>query len=324
MFITGVEDDAVEDFDQEEDDESEFSEEEEEEIIEEEEESLLEIPENEDSRADGIGHDEEASRGNDEEDDDSEDEDEEEGDEEESEDDVNDDDSQERVEEGDTLETVEEGVSSEKSVDKKGTTSGVYADDDEEKWLEALEKGDLDDGGRLKKEQNKGMMTARQRALKGEALEGENDLKELPMYSEKSLEQNEEAERKKKLRARKRKQQMDRQIEEDKATTIDKLLRKGQQKEKKDKWGAKHVIDGPHVRYINNSQGISLSYSGDVNYPLPNISKPLPTITQVYCSVDGCSNIKKYSCSKTKLPVCSLTCYKAVQLTNVIPERIAS
>ena len=31
------------------------------------------------------------------------------------------------------------------------------------------------------------------------------------------------------------------------------------------------------------------------------------------CSVDGCKNPKKYSCSRTKLPVCGLACYRRVQ-----------
>ena len=30
----------------------------------------------------------------------------------------------------------------------------------------------------------------------------------------------------------------------------------------------------------------------------------------VLCGVDGCSNPKKYACSKTNTPLCSLACYK--------------
>lgn len=41
-----------------------------------------------------------------------------------------------------------------------------FNDDDEEAWLDALEKGDLDDYGELKKEKDPTLMTARQRAMK--------------------------------------------------------------------------------------------------------------------------------------------------------------
>lgn len=36
---------------------------------------------------------------------------------------------------------------------------------------------------------------------------------------------------------------------------------------------------------------------------------------QKICGVEGCENPKKYSCSQTGLPLCSLQCYKANQLT---------
>lgn len=41
-----------------------------------------------------------------------------------------------------------------------------FNDEDEEAWLDALEKGDLDDYGELKKEKDPTLMTARQRAMK--------------------------------------------------------------------------------------------------------------------------------------------------------------
>ena len=37
--------------------------------------------------------------------------------------------------------------------------------EDEEKWLEALDKGELDDHGEIKKERDIGMMTVRQVSL---------------------------------------------------------------------------------------------------------------------------------------------------------------
>ena len=37
---------------------------------------------------------------------------------------------------------------------------------------------------------------------------------------------------------------------------------------------------------------------------------------KVLCAVEGCDNMKRYSCSKTNLPLCSLECYKKVQQTR--------
>lgn len=42
--------------------------------------------------------------------------------------------------------------------------------DEEERWLDALEKGELDDNGELKKEVDESLLTARQVKDKGEAV----------------------------------------------------------------------------------------------------------------------------------------------------------
>lgn len=183
------------------------------------------------------------------------------------------------------------------------------AKSDEEQWLEALEKGELDDTGAVKKEKDISVMTARQRALHGEAIEGENELLQLPMYPEKTEEENEEFERKRKLRAKKRKQQMEKQVEETKAQTIEKLLTKGKSTKKEiAKTNKKH---GPYFRYTNNKDGVFIFCPDELDFPLEKrIVKETPAA--VICSIEGCDNEKKYACSKTNLPVCSLQCYKLI------------
>lgn len=49
-----------------------------------------------------------------------------------------------------------------------------------------------------------------------------------------------------------------------------------------------------------------------------SIHRPLPA--QQLCGVDGCEKLKKYSCSRTGVPLCSIQCYKANQLNiwNVV------
>lgn len=209
------------------------------------------------------------------------------------------------------------------------TSSEVFEDqsslkhskDDEDKWLDALDKGELDDNGELKKEKkNTIFMTARQKALIGEKDEAMELLQQLPMYPERNEEEIEEIERKRKLKAKKRKQQMQRQIEESKTQTVEKLL-KGQSKKDTSKHG-KHSQKklGAHIRYISNAHGCSLSYTQDVDEMLqPKKLESKVPAADIHCSVDGCSNLKKYSCSKSNLPICSLQCYKLVNMNAVNP-----
>lgn len=188
-------------------------------------------------------------------------------------------------------------------------TQTEEAKSDDEQWLDALEKGELDETGSVKKEKDISVMTARQRALHGEAIEGENELLQLPMYPQKNEEENEEFERKRKLRAKKRKQQMEKQVEETKAQTIEKLLTKGQKTKKETTKANKNV--GPYFRYSNNKDGIFISCPEGLEFPLVGkVAVEPPKL--VLCSINGCSNQKKYACSTSKLPVCSLQCYKLI------------
>ena len=43
----------------------------------------------------------------------------------------------------------------------------------------------------------------------------------------------------------------------------------------------------------------------------------------VMCAVEGCVNAKRYSCSQTKLPLCSLECYKKIQQTSSMAVGVA-
>lgn len=188
-------------------------------------------------------------------------------------------------------------------------TQQVEQKSDEETWLDALEKGELDDTGAVKKEKDVSAMTARQRALHGEAIEGENELLQLPMYPQRNDEENEEFERKRKLRATRRKQQMEKQIEETKAHTIEKLLTKGQKTKKDVSRSNKNV--GPYFKYSNNKDGVFITCPENIEFPFEKKTQNEHPLA-VLCSIDGCKNIKKYACSTSKRPVCSLQCYKLI------------
>ncbi|KAJ7376131.1 INO80 complex subunit B [Desmophyllum pertusum] len=201
---------------------------------------------------------------------------------------------------------------------------GDSDEQEEQKWLDALEKGELDDFGRVKQDKDVSMMTARQRAMLGHEIEGENQLLELPTEPRRKNEDTEEAQKRRKQRAKKRKQQMQKKIEENKTQTVKKLLdREATRSRKEEEKARKRKQVVPHIRYISNYKGFALSFSKGLEFPIQMQSSeaqgpPKPKST---CSAQGCKNLKKYSCSSNNLPVCSMACYKKVQL---IPRKPAA
>lgn len=158
------------------------------------------------------------------------------------------------------------------------------------------------------------MMTARQRAMyeRGtdkETIPGGEVLLALPSgYKEKVM--TAEAIQKAALKSQKRKQLADEKREKDKKKTMDRLLKKQESKNLKNASKGKPIKkQEPMIVYKNNSTEISLSLPPGIQFPLeakPPIEAPKP----IACGVDGCNNIKKYCCSKTGIPLCSLECYK--------------
>lgn len=178
--------------------------------------------------------------------------------------------------------------------------------DEEEKWLDALEKGELDDNGELKKEIDESLLTARQKALLHK--QQIQPLFELPMgYKEKEL--TAEMLQKREERARKRRLQAAKKAEENKNQTIERLTKTSKTKMKSTKERKAKQAQVPMVRYLDNAQGAAISYPVGVTAPVPVAPCPLPP-APVNCGVAGCSNLKKYSCAKTGVPLCSLDCYR--------------
>lgn len=64
----------------------------------------------------------------------------------------------------------------------------------------------------------------------------------------------------------------------------------------------------PVIIYKQNVDSTELILPSHIEFPLKTAKiKQLPP--KVYC-VMGCGKLKKYSCSKTGSPLCSLECYK--------------
>ncbi|XP_037295690.1 INO80 complex subunit B isoform X2 [Manduca sexta] len=203
---------------------------------------------------------------------------------------------------------------------KKGRDSGTSSE--EERWLDAIKSGKLEEvDEELKKIKPKDpkMMTARQRAMYERGTDKETSpggevLLALPSgYKEKVM--TAEAIQKAALKSQKRKQMADEKREKDKKKTMDRLLKKQESKNLKNMLKGKPIKkQEPMIVYRNNNDEITLSLPPGEDFPLekkPPIESPKPII----CGVTECTNIKKYNCSKTGVPLCSLECYKKNLLT---------
>ncbi|KAG5672585.1 hypothetical protein PVAND_002701 [Polypedilum vanderplanki] len=234
------------------------------------------------------------------------------------------------------------------SKDKKKKKS-LQPDDtssDEERWLSAIEKGVLEQvDSELKniKPKDPKLMTARQRAMyektttefsptsptskskkssfQSTIVDGVQAnvsssgqlLLALPNFKVKKgkekLPLTAEDIEKSKEKAQKRKKLADEKREKDKKKTMERILKKQDSKMVKSTKNKPNKFYHPVISYKNTVGGIFLSYP--INYtnivqPKMPIDPPKP----VLCSISGCNNLKKYSCSKTNVPLCSLACYK--------------
>lgn len=182
--------------------------------------------------------------------------------------------------------------------------------DEEERWLEALESGRLEEvDEELRRMKDPNLMTARQRALLESKTQKDKEEVVLTPVVSPEKEISEEMIQRKMMRAKKRREQAEEKREKDKKQTIERLLKKTDVKSKLSKMKQTKKTNAPKMTYINNQDRILLLLPPGQDYPLlPNVSKLPPP--RIYCGVKGCKNFKKYSCSKTGIPLCSLECYK--------------
>lgn len=114
---------------------------------------------------------------------------------------------------------------------------------------------------------------------------------------------------KSKEKAQKRKQLADEKREKDKKKTMERLLKKQDSKTVKSTKIRPVKQQVPVISYKNTVNGIFLSFPPNYISTLvakKSIEPPQATL----CGIAGCKNVKKYNCSKTNIPLCSLECYK--------------
>lgn len=220
---------------------------------------------------------------------------------------------------------------------------------EEERWLDAIESGKLeevDDELKKIKPKDPKLMTARQRAMYERNADREINssggqtfsqatstnmssasnsfidgltanfsgsgelLLALPTgYKEKDKNLTEEAMQQKQLKIQKRKQLADEMREKNKKKTMERLLKKQDSKAVKQVKNKPAKLQIPVISYKNTLTETLLSFPPHVEFPLQRkfpIDPPKPVI----CGIPGCGNFKKYSCSKTNIPLCSFECYK--------------
>lgn len=211
---------------------------------------------------------------------------------------------------------MEECESPSSSKKKKGKDD---ASSDEERWLDAIESGKLEEvDDELKKIKDPKLMTARQRAMYDrnhdkDAINAPDMLMSLPTgYREKEKVMTAEALQKAQLQSARRKQQMDEKREKDKKKTMERLLKKQDSKQRGCTQIKAKLLKPkiPLISYKNFSDGTAcIEMPLGFDFPLkPSLPKNPPN--RILCGIKGCKNLKIYNCSKTNIPLCSTACYK--------------
>lgn len=208
---------------------------------------------------------------------------------------------------------VPNAKSSNKKTRRTRRCSGTSSD--EERWLNAIESGKLEQvDGEMKKMKDPKLMTARQRAMYERSIEkdpspaDQDILLALPTgYKEKVM--TAEAIEKAQMISKKRKQLADERREKNKRETMDRLLKKQESKVTK---GAKNKtikITVPVISYYDSTaNGSHISYPIDMEFPIKaQLARTPPTV--ILCGVCNIEQ-KRYNCSKTNIPLCSFQCYK--------------
>ncbi|KAM6220466.1 INO80 complex subunit B [Rhynchocyon petersi] len=204
-------------------------------------------------------------------------------------------------------------------------------EEEEQRWLDALEKGELDDNGDLKKEINERLLTARQRAMLQKARSQPSPALPLPIAGGPAPPLTEEMLLKREERARKRRLQAARRAEEHKNQTIERLTktaapggRGGRGAARGERRGGRASAPAPMVRYLSGAQGTALCFPPGVAAPAPVSTLPCPG-PGPRCSVPGCPHPRRYACSRTGRALCSLQCYRInLQLHLGAPDGPAS
>jgi len=200
--------------------------------------------------------------------------------------------------------------------------------EEEEKWLDAVESGNLHAvDAELKTIRDPKLMTARQRAMvdrknNDDYNDEDSGHMSLSYISSKksskagSLVDEEENQRLKAIKSAKRKEIEQEKREQDRIKTIERLLYKQESSTLKTTPFSQNTTaivgskrQDSKIVYLHRKEGPSLTFPVGMDIPI-EAKKPVKPPVPIKCSIINCENVKKYNCSKTGKPLCSLDCYK--------------
>lgn len=206
------------------------------------------------------------------------------------------------------------GSASKLTAKKKRTRRDSGTSSEEERWLDAIESGKLEQvDDELKKIKDPKLMTARQRAMYERSIDkeqtlGHGSLLALPTgYKEKIL--TAEAIQKAALKSQKRKQLADEKREKDKKKTMDRLLKKQETKATKANKNKPIKVTVPLISYRDSIAGGAFLTFPLLNEYAVRAHGPIESPKPIVCAVCT-TNTKRYNCAKTNAPLCSFKCYK--------------
>ncbi|XP_058738375.1 uncharacterized protein LOC131610438 [Vicia villosa] len=229
---------------------------------------------------------------------------------------------------------------------KRSRSDKMLVDTDYEGEEESGSDGELED--KKKKKQRKESvdvlmdtkremtLTTRQRALQSSKdtstsnaslIEFPNGLPPAPPRKQKEKPTEEELLSKKTEAANRRKMQVEKAARESEAEAIRKILgqdssrkkredkiKKRQEELAQEKAANAEKLASNTIRYVMSPTGTTLTFPDEMGIPPILNSKPISyPPPREKCAGPSCTNPYKYRDSKTKLPLCSLQCYKAVQ-----------
>lgn len=214
--------------------------------------------------------------------------------------------------------STDDGGGGNSSPDNRGRRKRRKSEVEEEKWLDAVEAGNVNIvDPELKSIKDPKLMTARQRAMverqktAGDDLSLEESGHMALDYGYKKKEENEETLKIKAIKSQKRKEIELEKREQDKKKTMDRLLKKKDSKtSKQTRFNKGTKREFARITYLLDSEGgHTISLPPNMEFPF-RTQKPVKAPHVTPCSVPDCNNAKKYSCSKSGKPLCSLQCYK--------------
>jgi INO80 complex subunit B len=210
-------------------------------------------------------------------------------------------------------EDIEEEVEMEEGLEEELSDAEEEEEDNDESSLSEPQSGDIysDEEDFLEEVKNDKEFNPTHRLTARQRLKDKKDIfMQLPTQKSPKKKTKAQSDLESMEKMQKRQKEAKRRLEEEKAATINRLLNKQVSRVKRKDSEALEDKEAEAalkmIRYINNPSGSVLAFPVGYNLDLlkPQKLGSYPTLAK--CAVSKCSQPKKYTCTKNKLPACSL------------------